>query len=182
VANSESTSSTRFSWRQVRYVFIDWRIYLYVVIVVGDLVVIKYLTTYFPSLVEDMGHSKTESHVMTAPPYLIACLCCLLVAYSASRRNEHILHLAFCLSVALLGFILMLTLADRRKPALYISTCVASAGIFSTVPLILSWLINNVGGRTKRAMAIGFVLRVGQIGGADVPQVRLLVLKTKNYL
>ena len=162
--------------------FIDWRIYLYVVIVFGDLAVIKYLTTYFPSLVEDMGLSKAEVHLMTAPPYLIAYVCCLLAAYSSSRRNEHSLHLVLCLSVALLGFILMLTLADRGKAAIYVSTCVASSGTFSAVPLILSWLTNNVGGHTKRAMAVGFALCVGQIGGAVLPQVRLFLLKAKGSI
>jgi cyanate permease len=180
VTSSESTSVTRLSWRQVRYVFIDWRIYLYGMIVVGNLTVIKYLTTYFPSLIEDMGYSKIESHLMTAPPYLIACVCCLLAAYSSSRRNEHSFHLIFFLSVALFGFILMLTLVDRGKAAMYVSTCIASCGTFSVVPLILSWLTSNVGGHTKRAMAVGFVLCTGQIGGAVLPQVRQFFLKSEN--
>ncbi|CAF1271329.1 unnamed protein product [Rotaria sp. Silwood1] len=42
VADSESTSGTRFSWLQVRYVFIDWRIYFYGLINIGNATVLIY--------------------------------------------------------------------------------------------------------------------------------------------
>ncbi|CAF1432521.1 unnamed protein product [Rotaria sordida] len=71
LANSEPTSSARLSWRQVRYVFIDWRIYLYVMIAVGDLAVHKCLTTYLPELAKSMSDSK-EVHLMTIPLDFVA--------------------------------------------------------------------------------------------------------------
>jgi cyanate permease len=162
----------------VRYVFIDWRIYLYVMIAVGDLGVFKCLTTYLPELVKCMSGSKEEAHLMTIPVYFVTCISCLLAGYSSSRRNEHSFHLIFCLSVALLGFILMVTLFGDGNVATYVSTCIACCGTFSAFPLLLSWLTNNVGGHTKRAMAVGFLVGIGQIGGVLAPQVRLLLLKT----
>ncbi|CAF1068887.1 unnamed protein product [Rotaria sordida] len=170
LANSEPTSSTRLSWRQVRYVFIDWRIYLYVMIAVGDLAVHKCLTTYLPELAKPMSDFK-EVHLMTIPLDFVACICCLLAGYSSSCRNEHSFHLAFCLSIALLGFILMITLYDQGNVALYVSTCIAYCGAFSAFPLLLSWLTNNVGGHTKRALAVGFLVGMAQMGGALAPLV-----------
>jgi len=99
----------------VRYAFVDWRIYLYAVIAIGDLTVIKYLAIYLPSLVYEIDDSKAYAHLMTAPAYLVACLCCVLGGYSSSRRNEHGFHLAFFVSMALLGFILMISLIDYNK-------------------------------------------------------------------
>jgi cyanate permease len=178
LANSEPASSARLSWRQVRYVFIDWRIYLYVIIAIGDLAVFKCLTMYLPELVQDMGHSKEEEHLMTIPFYFVACISCLLAGYSSSRRNQHAFHIAFCLSIALLGFILMITLFNKGNIVIYISTSIAFSGTISTFPLLLAWLTNNVGGHTKRAMAIGFLIGIGQIGGVLAPQVRLLFMKS----
>ncbi|CAF4816787.1 unnamed protein product [Rotaria sp. Silwood1] len=169
VADGEPTSNTRLVWLQVRYVFIDWRIYLYGMIAVGNFTAIFYLTTILPTLVESMGYPKTVEHLMTAPPYALACICCLLVGYSSSRRSEHGYHLAFSLFVALLGFILMLTLFDQGKVTIYVITTVICCGIFSAFPLLLSWLANNVGGHTKRAMAISFVTGFGRIGGIVIP-------------
>jgi hypothetical protein len=35
----------------------------------------------------------------------------------------------------------------------------------------MSWLTKNVGGHTKRAMAVGFAMGIGQIGGIVAPLV-----------
>jgi hypothetical protein len=174
IANGENAL---LSWQQVFYVFIDWRIYLYALIAIGNLGIMKYLTAYLPLLVEEMDIPKeTGVHLMTVPLYVFVLMCCLLVSYSASRRYELGFHLMFCLIVALLGFILMLTLIDRGKATLYVSSCIACCGIFSAIPLLLSWLTNNIGGQTKRSIAIGFVLGIGQIDGIILPLVRLLLL------
>ena len=173
---------SRLSWRQVLYVFIDWRIYLYTLIGIGISGVIKYLTTYLPLLVEDMIGEVAEVHLMTAPPYVFAFVCCLLVGCSSSRNEEHGFHLMFCLSVALLGFVLLLTLVDGGKVSLYVSSCVTCCGVFSALPVLLSWLTNNVDGQTKRAVAIGFVLIIGQLGGIILPLVKLLLLLINEQL
>ncbi len=175
-ADNEFVYSTRISWRQVYYVFIDWRIYLYVLISVGDNEVIIRLRTILPSLVEAMGYSNTTAHLMTALSYAAACVSCLLIGFSSSRRNEHGYHIVFCLTVGLFGFILMLTLFDQGKVAMYISTTIGFCGTFSALSLILSWLTNNIGGYTKRAMAISFVIGTSQIGGIMMPLVRVLLL------
>jgi cyanate permease len=176
VADSNPTFGTRFSWRQIRYVFIDWRIYLYGLTAVSNNTVIRCLATFLPSLVQMSGYSKTSAHTMTAPSYFVACVCCLLVSYSSSRRNEHGYHLIVCLTVSLFGFILMLTLYDQGKVGMYVSTTVSLCGTFSALSLILSWLTNNVGGYTKRAMAISFVIGISQIGGIIMPLVRVLLM------
>ncbi|CAF3664230.1 unnamed protein product [Rotaria sp. Silwood1] len=161
VADSESIPGTRLSWRQVRYVFIDWQIYLYSIIAGGNFAATKYLIAFLPTLIKAAGYTKTEAHLMTALPYAVACVCALLVGYSSSHRNEHGYHLVFCLLVALLGFILMFTLSNQGKVAICISSTVSCCGAFSALSLPLSWLTNNVGGHTKRSMAISFVMGRG---------------------
>lgn len=152
VADRNPTSGIRLSWRQVCYVFVDWRIYLYGLIAVGNLAAILSLTTFFPTLIESTVYSKTEAHLMTAPPYIVACICCLLASYSSSRH----------------------TVFDQGKVTIYASTTITFCGILSAFPLLLSWLTNNVGGHTKRAMAVSFVIGIAQIGGIVIPLVRLL--------
>ena len=175
-ANSESTSSTRLSWQQVRHAFIDWRVYLYVVIGVGNLAVFKCLVMYLPQLVNRMSVCK-EVHLFAIPIYFVICICCLTIGYSASCRNEHSFRLVFCLLIALLGFILKVTLFSEDDIAMYVNTCIACSGTFSAVPLFLSWLAHNVGGHTKRAVAIGLTNTICQIGGVLSSQVGSLLLK-----
>ena len=174
VADRDPASSTQISWRQVRYVFCDWRIYLCGLIASGNLGVIISLTTFLPTLMKGMGYSETEASLLTTPIYVIACVCCLLANYSSSCRNEHGFHIVFCLLIGLFGFILMLTLFDQGKVAIYVITTVTFCGIFSVFPLVLSWLANNIGGHTKRAMAISFAFGIAQIGAIFTPLVRVL--------
>src|SRR5260221_279759 len=88
VSKCESTSSNKLSWRQMRYVFIDWHIYLYVIIAIGDLAVKKSLISYLPSIIQDMGFAKEQVCLMTMPPYALACLSSLLGGYLTTRRHE----------------------------------------------------------------------------------------------
>ncbi len=140
-----------------------------------DFGVIKFVSTYLPSLIQSMGYTAANAQYMTAPPYVIACAFCLFGGYSSSRQKEHGFHLAFSLAIGLLGFILLLALFNQGKTALFVSTCIACCGTFAACPLVLSWLTNNVGGHTKRATAVGFAVCIGQIGGIVAPQVRLLL-------
>ena len=174
MADRNPTSSTRLSWQQVLYVFIDWQIYLYALISIGNFSTFICLTTVLPTLVEDMGFSTTEVPLMTSPVYVVACISCLLISYSSSRRNDHSYHIVFCFLVGLCGFILMITLFDHGKIPVYISITVTFCGVLSAYPLLLSWLTNNVGGHTKRSVAISVVFGIDQIGGVIIPLVRVL--------
>ncbi|CAF2905422.1 unnamed protein product [Rotaria sp. Silwood2] len=53
MTNGETDSGSRVSWRQVRYVIMDWRIYLYVLIGIGLLSAMQCLTLFLPSLFDD---------------------------------------------------------------------------------------------------------------------------------
>ncbi len=171
VANSDSASNSRLSWRQVYYACIDWRIYLYTAITIGNLALVKCLTTYLPHLVETMGYSKAEEQLLFALPYIVACICALLGSYVSSRNNEHGYHLTFFLALCVLGFVLLATCLMRGKAVMYVGTCLVSCGIRTAFPILMSWLTKNIGGHTKRAMAVGFAMGIGQIGGIVAPLV-----------
>ncbi len=146
-------------------------------IAIGDVAVITYLMMYLPWIIEKMGYHDANIHLMTVPPYIIAYICCLLVAYSSSRCDEHAYHIVSCLLIALLGFILMATLIHYSQ-AKYVGICIGFIGSMSAYPLLLSWLTNNIVGHHKRLISIGFVMGIRQIGRIILPLVRFLLLRT----
>ncbi|CAF4040257.1 unnamed protein product [Rotaria sp. Silwood1] len=160
----------RFSFIQLRHTFTSWHLYFYALITTGILTIIKTYANFLPSLIQDMDLSKLEYNILTMPPYILAFISCLVVGYSSSRWKEHCMHIVVCLLVAFVGFILLITLPQQAKVALYIGSCVSCSGSFAVLPIILSWLTNNVNGHTKRAMSIGFVMTLAQIGGIVAPQ------------
>lgn len=180
IATSEYTSGIRLSWQQVGQAFTDGRVYLYVLIGACNFGVLKCLLTYVPLFIQATDRPPGLSvHFVTAPIYAVACVFCLLVGYSSSRRKEISFHIIFCQLLSVVGFILMLTLRDRGSVVLIISTCIVCCGEFAISPLILSWITNNVIGHTKRSIVVSLVLAIGQAPGIFAPQVReLLLLKT----
>ena len=173
IANREDV---RLSWRQVFYVFIDGKIYLYALISIGNLGVVKYINAYLPIVVQDMGSLRSDTHLLAIPPYALALVCCLLASYSSARSREYGFHILFCLCVALVGFVLMIFLIHRSQVGTYVGECIACCGSFAAYPLIFSWLTNNVNGHTKRSIAVGFVVGIGQLGGVIMPFVRGLFM------
>lgn len=171
MVNSERASDSLLSWRQVWYVFIDWRMYLYATISVGDLGAIKCLMTSLPTMMKELGYSIEVAYLMTILPYFISCLAILFGGYSLSRHNEHGFHHIFFLSIGIIGTILMINLEGRDKIVMYISICIACCGTFAALSILWSWLANNVGGNTKRTVAVGMMSGIGQIGAIIQPQV-----------
>ncbi|CAF3471020.1 unnamed protein product [Rotaria socialis] len=211
VADGEPEAYNWLSWRQVRYAFTDWRIYLYTVISIGNLGVIRCWTVYFPSFVQMITSSPENEHWLSVPSYLVATLCIFIVGFSASRNNEHGYHLTAALAIGAIGFLLMavveekskivmyffgfsasrnnehgyhLTAAlaigaigfllmavveEKSKIVMYFCMTVACCGTFASFPILLSWVTINVGGHTKRALAVGFVSGFGKVGGILAP-------------
>lgn len=174
IADNYPSSDVHLSWRQVYYAFIDWRIYLYTAITIGDLAIVKCLTTYLPNLIESDGYSKTETEFMSGLPHLVAFVFAILVSFFSTRKNEHGYHLTFALTICMFGFVLLATVPTETKAILYVGTCMVSSGCRTAFPILMSWLTKNIGGHTKRAMAVGFAMGIGQIGGVVAPLVSQL--------
>ena len=50
------------------------------------------INSYFPTVVATLGYGKTETLLLTAPPYLLSCIVALLVSLNADRTGERYFH------------------------------------------------------------------------------------------
>ncbi|CAF0831865.1 unnamed protein product [Adineta steineri] len=158
-----------FSWQQVRFVFTDWKIYLYMFMYVGNSIAAHCLIIYLPTLINNgMKFSNANAQLMSAPPHVISCVSTLLISFSAGRFNERGWHMSLTLLIGIIGYILLITLTKYGSTALYIATCITCVGTYSPIPLIMSWFTNNIGGHTKRAVATAFIIGFGNISGIVV--------------
>ncbi|KAF9200250.1 hypothetical protein BGZ59_003408, partial [Podila verticillata] len=60
---------------------------------------------------------------------------------------------------------------DSSVAARYVSLTVTCCGVFSAAPAMFAWFSGNIGGHSKRAVAIGLIASLGCIGGAIGAQV-----------
>lgn len=163
IADGEPEQNNLISWRQIRYAFTDWRIYLYASIFTGNLGLMRCCTVYLPSFVLIMSSKCDHAHLWTVPAYVVAVIFSLLIGFSSSRYYEIGYHASFALFISGLGFLLMGTVGESSTFLMYISMIAAVSGTFAAFPIVLSWVTINVGGRTKRTVAIRLVSAFGNI-------------------
>lgn len=168
---SEQISKSLISWRQIQRVFLDCRMYLYAIVMIGDLGAIMPLMTSLPLMMQDLGYSTAVAHLMTIVPYIVSCLVIILGGFLASRLKEYSIHHGLLAFISLCGCVLMIGLENQGKIAVYISICIACCGAFSSFSIFWCWFLSNVGGNTKRTVAVGVISGIGQVGGIIHSQV-----------
>lgn len=73
-------------------------------------------------------------------------------------------YVLFTTSLAIIGYIILLT-APTKKPGLsYFGTILAAAGIYPSCAIVLSWAAANVSGQSKRATATALTITIGNLG------------------
>lgn len=88
---------------------------------------------------------------MTVPIYAVSLVISLSFGYSADRTNAKALHIAAACLLSAISFILCA--AVRNAAVRYTFICFGGAGIWSAVPLFLSYMVTQFEGREKRAVS-----------------------------
>ncbi|RUS24386.1 LOW QUALITY PROTEIN: major facilitator superfamily domain-containing protein [Jimgerdemannia flammicorona] len=157
---------THFSWKQFFDAFRDWKVYLHMAIFICMATPLYSLSLFLPSIIREMGYTALTAQLMSAPLYAVACFFSILLAFTSDHFRERGLHVAIPATVAMVGYILMIILKDSGSQALYGAATLTATGIFSKTPAMFSWFANNIGGHTKRGVAIAAIIAFGNIGGA----------------
>ncbi|KAI8338975.1 major facilitator superfamily domain-containing protein [Chlamydoabsidia padenii] len=122
------------------------------------------VSNFLPTIVKGMGYNdKLSANLMSAPPYLFAMVVMILGAYSSDRRNDRSYHAIAGAMICLIGYILLLFFINRSS--LYVSVCVAVAGIFVINPVVNAWLTSNMAPEMKRSVATAMAVSANNAAG-----------------
>lgn len=107
-----------------------------------------------------LGYTTVKAQYMTVPIYAVASVCLNVLAWSSDRTHDRRWHITGALA---LGFLSSLICAIVQDPAVrYVMLCFLAAGIWSALPLILSWASNTVSlPPEKRAIVLALVNALG---------------------
>lgn len=100
------------------------------------------INSYFPSVVSTLGYSRTETLLLTAPPYLLSCIVALGVALNADRTGERYFHFTIPVWVSIAGFIV--SASAINVPARYFSMMIMLPGVYTAFTLGLTWTANTM--------------------------------------
>ncbi|SPO02185.1 related to nicotinamide mononucleotide permease [Cephalotrichum gorgonifer] len=130
---------------------INW---ILVVVVYGAASAIA-INAFFPTVVASLGYGRITTLLLTAPPYLLACIVCAAVAWNADRVRERYWHTVLPLSCSLLGFIIS-SAATGTGPR-YFGAMIMIPGIYTGFNMSMVWTANTIYRPAgKRAAAVAF--------------------------
>ncbi|KXJ89705.1 major facilitator superfamily domain-containing protein [Microdochium bolleyi] len=120
------------------------------------------LPVFLPDIIHNMGFSSVDAQGLTAPPYLLGFILCLITTYIADRTGQRGLMIT---AVSLLGGTGYVVLgACTSVAARYTGVFLAAAGMFPAIANILPWTLNNQGSDSKRGAGITLLNLIGQCG------------------
>jgi ABC-type glycerol-3-phosphate transport system permease component len=92
---------------------------------------------------------------MTVPIYVVSLVISLAMGYNADRTNQKAWHIFAATILGAASFIV--TAIVTKASVRYAFICFGGAGIWTAVPLFLSWMVGNFEGREKRAVSIAMI-------------------------
>lgn len=113
------------------------------------------INSFFPTVVKSLGRDRITTLLLTAPPYLLACITCALVSWNADRTRERYWHTVIPISCALAGFIL--SAATTGIGPRYFGAMIMLPGIYTGFNMSMVWTANTIYRPvSKRAAAVAF--------------------------
>ncbi|KAG0238784.1 major facilitator superfamily domain-containing protein [Mortierella sp. GBAus27b] len=164
-ADAGPATDREFSWKQFWAAFQDWKVYGHMAMGFLHSVAFASLGLFVPSITMGFGFDRVVTQIMTAPVYALACAFTISMTISSDRLQERGYHTALAAMMGCLGYVLLILTREASVAARYISLIITTCGVYSFVPLMLSWPCSNIGGHTKKGVAIAAIISFAQIGG-----------------
>lgn len=120
------------------------------------------IPAFLPTIVHGMGFTALMAQGLSAPPYVVAYLCCIALCFVSDRVQDRGTIIAGCALVGGAGY-LTLHLASRtavRYGAIYMVT----AGVFPAIALTYSWATDRQDSSDKRGGGLILLGMLGQCG------------------
>ncbi|KAF3352576.1 hypothetical protein VdG1_08917 [Verticillium dahliae VDG1] len=158
-----SSLANEFDMKYVRHALSDWKIWVHVVTTICVYTGVYSYSLFLPTIIRDLGYTSRTAQLMTVPPFVVACIICVLAGWYADRLGQRGVFMIVFMFVAIIGLI-MLT-AVENVAVRYVGCFFAAAGIYPSVPQGVAWNGNNIGGGLKRGIGIAMHVGFGNISG-----------------
>ncbi|TFK53257.1 MFS general substrate transporter [Heliocybe sulcata] len=121
------------------------------------------LSLFMPTVVATLGHFTTvESQLRTVPPYLVAAIWVLFNTTHSYLTRQRFLPIILSVSLMVVGYAIFIGTSNAH--ARYGACFLAIAGGSPSVPMLLSWAVDNSAPDTVRAVTAAVVPGIGALG------------------
>ncbi|KAL2204284.1 MFS general substrate transporter [Sarocladium strictum] len=125
-------------------------------------------SNFYPAIVRGLGYERITALVLTFPPYCVAAVTSIIVAWNSDRVADRGWHFVTPIAVGLVGYVVCMITTDTVPR--YASSYLFIGGLFGANPLIQTWVTSTLG-RTpeKKATSVALCNILSQIGNVIAP-------------
>lgn len=155
---TRNEEADKFSWKEVARAFELPHVWILALVLFCDGTVLYSLAYFAPSIVAQLGYSNASAQLMTVPPFAVAFVVSMVLAYISDHLRCRGITTIFSSILAVIGFAMYLVSYDRNVQ--YGSLFFSITGTYSCAAALSTWNANNATPHTRRAttIAIGFIM------------------------
>jgi len=159
IDTGKTTKARLTHWQAFVAAVSDPKTYMFLVLFMLD-VGAGTISYFIPTITKTLGYSSVKAQFMTVPIYVVAAVCLNIVAWSSDRHADRRWHIVGALTVGFAGSVVCA--AVTQPVARYVMICFVAAGIWTALPLILSWTSGTITlPAEKRAVVLALVNAFG---------------------
>lgn len=161
---TDANNAEEFSWTNVKAALKDYKCWLYGFGFHTMSLPLYTLSLFLPTIIKELGYTAAQAQLLTVPPYAIATILTVIVAVLSEKTQKRAPFILASSSVAIIGYVILLSTPHGKPAVSYVGTIFAAAGIYPSTAIVLSWPAANVSGQTKRATATAMTITIGNLG------------------
>ncbi|KAK7217286.1 hypothetical protein V2G26_005289 [Clonostachys chloroleuca] len=156
-------------WVGLREAVTDWRMWALTLMYNFHLSTASF-QNFLPTVISTLGYPRTITLALTCPPYVLAAIITVLVAYSSGRFNERTWHITVCKLIVVVGFVI--PLATLNLGARMFGIFLFVGFTFGINNIILGWASATLGQTSeKKAAALAICNTFGNLASVYMPYV-----------
>ncbi|KAL8722546.1 MAG: hypothetical protein Q9225_001014 [Loekoesia sp. 1 TL-2023] len=154
-----------FNTKSRRRIFLDWKIWINVIIYLGC-ANNGYGGTFFtPTILKQLGWTSIKAQVYSVPVYAVSAVVAVAAAFLSDRLRHRYVFCIIGICINSAGYIILLAQKGLPVVVRYIAVYLVTVGGYITQPLTLVWMNNNLGGHYKRGVGAAIQVGLGNLGG-----------------
>lgn len=146
-------------WAGVRRAVTAWQTYAVTFIFSCMQLLLASLGGFFPTIIKSLGYTNTDAQLFTVPPYAAAFVAMMVINTASDRARVRGPFVAGVFALNVVGFAVMLG-TDNMRARYFACFCIV-LGCYCAIPLVQSWVANNCGSQSQRAVHLGYLNSVG---------------------
>ncbi|KAK8211577.1 hypothetical protein M8818_003232 [Zalaria obscura] len=161
VGESDTDDPTQSPFAGLLMAFTDSKVYLLMFTLTAYVVGLSF-NAFFPTLTGTLGFDYVPTLLMSAPPWVFACLVSLANAWHSDRTQDKFWHITLPVLIGALGFVISMSTLNvaARYVALFLQ-----ASAYAGFIVFYSWISSSFPRPpAKRAVAIAAVNAFSQLG------------------